>query len=583
MIGVYLYLTTTTFRNRLRAQARRLKNPRYAVALIVGLVYLYFFLLRPNRSGGRSGQVGLGALFASEPAQQVLAFLFLLLAMSWWLTGKDKSALAFSPAEVEFLFPAPVTRRGLLHFKLLRSQTAILLNTLIWMLVFGRAGSGPGAWSRALSFWALFSIMSLHRLGATLVRTGAAEHGWFAARRNLVALTLYGALFVGAAWSFAPIFPALARAPGFSAAIDLIAGRLHDPVPRAVLFAPQLVLAPLFAVGLEAWARAFGPVLLILALHYVWVIRTETSFEESAVEASVARAKRIAAVRARSAGRAATASPRRMRWSIRLSPRGHPAMAIVWKNTLGLMRTTSIAPFLSFVVAIGIMAVVMSSSGGRPPRFIAFLSLMLVFMIAIMGARLVRNDLRYDMQMLGVFKTLPLRGHTVMVAEIISPVLALTAMQTVLLVVAYVSFLGSDTVSPFGDEMPIGVGARTLILVCAPLALMAINAVTVTVQNAAALLFPAWIRLGPAPALGGIETMGQNLLTVAASIILLLLSLIVPAALGGATAFLLGPLLGAWVIVPAAFVGAGVLLGEVFVTLAGLGRVYDRAEPLVAA
>jgi hypothetical protein len=58
----------------------------------------------------------------------------LLSAARWWLFGADRGTLAFAPAEVQFLFPAPVSRRALVHAKLVRTQLAILLNTLILSL-----------------------------------------------------------------------------------------------------------------------------------------------------------------------------------------------------------------------------------------------------------------------------------------------------------------------------------------------------------------------------------------------------------------------------------------------------------------
>ena len=47
MIDALLYLTRTTIRNRLAVQARRLRQPRYALALVLGAVYFWIVLLRP--------------------------------------------------------------------------------------------------------------------------------------------------------------------------------------------------------------------------------------------------------------------------------------------------------------------------------------------------------------------------------------------------------------------------------------------------------------------------------------------------------------------------------------------------------
>jgi hypothetical protein len=82
----------------------------------------------------------------------VLAALLLVSAARWWIFGADRGTLAFASAEVQFLFPAPVSRRALIHTKLVRTQIAILLNTVIFTCscaaerVRPPSGVGDRAW-----------------------------------------------------------------------------------------------------------------------------------------------------------------------------------------------------------------------------------------------------------------------------------------------------------------------------------------------------------------------------------------------------------------------------------------------------
>ena len=85
--------------------------------------------------------------------------------------------LAFTPAEVTFLFSGPVTRRGLVQYKLLRNQLLILFNALLWTLILARERFGVSPWLRAISIWVLLTTLSFHRLGASFVRTSLLEHG----------------------------------------------------------------------------------------------------------------------------------------------------------------------------------------------------------------------------------------------------------------------------------------------------------------------------------------------------------------------------------------------------------------------
>ena len=173
------YLVVQTVANRLRLQVSKLKNPRYAVALLLGALYLWFLLVQPNRSAIRAG-----VLTGEWPA----LFMALGLAgmVAWgWVFGRDKAVLIYSPAEVHYLFPAPITRQQLVGYKLVRSQILILLNVAIFVLLFGGERNGLPLLARAVSLWVLFSTIHLHRIGASFVRTSLARHGWAGARRRV--------------------------------------------------------------------------------------------------------------------------------------------------------------------------------------------------------------------------------------------------------------------------------------------------------------------------------------------------------------------------------------------------------------
>ncbi len=61
MGGAFLYLTICSLRNRVRVQIRRLRQPRYAVGLVAGLLYIYVFVFSPAfRSTPRSGEPNAG-------------------------------------------------------------------------------------------------------------------------------------------------------------------------------------------------------------------------------------------------------------------------------------------------------------------------------------------------------------------------------------------------------------------------------------------------------------------------------------------------------------------------------------------
>ncbi|MGH7703564.1 MAG: putative ABC exporter domain-containing protein, partial [Gemmatimonadales bacterium] len=158
MTSAVVYLTVHSVRNRLAWQAGRLGSLRYLLVLLLGGGYVWFVLAGPSTAAPQRLPIG--------PWLEVVGAVGLtLVILRWWLLETEQVALAFSPAEVQFLFPAPVSRRGLIHFKLLRAQFALLLNTVIWTVFLRPGVAGTSPWPRAIALWILFSTLFLHRLG----------------------------------------------------------------------------------------------------------------------------------------------------------------------------------------------------------------------------------------------------------------------------------------------------------------------------------------------------------------------------------------------------------------------------------
>ena len=108
--------------NRLSARLRRLRQPKYLVGAVVGGLYFYFYIFGAWFRGRGRG----GVMLAPAPEHRFLvesaaALVLLVVLLLMWIIPHERAALMFTEAEVAFLFPAPVARRTLLHFKLLKS------------------------------------------------------------------------------------------------------------------------------------------------------------------------------------------------------------------------------------------------------------------------------------------------------------------------------------------------------------------------------------------------------------------------------------------------------------------------------
>ena len=566
MIRVFAYLAWRSAYNRLARQLRQLRSPRYLLALALGLSYLWLVAVEQRPRPAPASVAGSRWL-------ELLGALGVLGAVLWgWVFGVERRVLSFTPAEVTFLFSGPVSRRGLVQYKLLRNQLLILFNSLLWTLILARERFGASPWLRSLSIWVLLTTISFHRLGASFVRTSLLEHGRIALRHRLVSLSIVGVVLVGLAWSVQGAFPELAAgwAGGIATFLDSLAQAAAQPVPRLLLAPFRAMVRPLAAHSFADWRLAMGPALLLLVLHYVWVIRADTAFEEAAAEASLLRARRAAA---RSGGAVTPRlAHRRLPPLFRLAPLGWPAGAILWKNLLAVVRTRRAR---NFVVAFAVAAVLAGLLSFNPEGTIAevggWLAATWAAAALVLGPQWVRNDLRNDLLKLDLLRSYPLPGRAVVAAETAASTLVLTALQLALLVIAYLAFLGNATMEP-------DLQTRTAVLLAAVVCLPAVNYLGMLIQNGTALLFPAWVHLGTGRP-GGVEALGQNMLMIVAYLTLLGAGLAVPAALAWGVFIPLEDAIGWWAGAPAALVLLAGIAAEAMLVLRWLGAVFEGTDP----
>jgi hypothetical protein len=539
------------------------RSPRYAAALLVGGLYIWAFLFRPMRN------TGLASLFLGQGTEMVITLLSVLTLMGSWVFGADATALAFTQAEVSILFSAPLSRRRLIGYKLFRAQIAVLINSLIWVFVLRRGGTILPSPLRAISLWVLFSTLNLHRLGAALVRSSWREHGGIGAKRHRWSIIVFATIAI---MLIAGLYS------GRRALIDASdAGEFFNALGRTLASAPaiwglypfHLVVAPTFAKSIAEWGRLIIPAVAMLAGHSWWVLRTDAAFEEAALEASIERARRLEAMRARrSLG--AVAPPRVATSTLHLASAGHPAFAIIWKNMLCLRRTIQLHVFIGPLVMSIALGTAFSTGAGWPMH-VALTALNFAGLMLVLGGRLIRNDLRQDMQHLPLIKSLPMKPGDIVLAEVASSALPMAAVQIALIVIAYVALIPTQ-LRFFSPDI------KLALLIAAPFLIVSLNGALITVQNAMAVLFPAWVRLGPIVTTG-VEALGQNVLAMLANLVFLGLGLIVPVVVAFGTVRALHqarPIAISLIVI----VSSIILFAETYGAMRFLGRGLARAEPM---
>jgi MFS family permease len=203
-------------------------------------------------------------------------------------------------------------------------------------------------------------------------------------------------------------------------------------------------------------------------------------------------------------------------------------------------------------------------------------------MTILFGPQMLRNDLRQDLANLALIKAWPIRGAAIVRGEVLAPTLVASLFTWLFILVGAV-LAGRLPGRPGTAATIMSNGAAfivpNLVSIAAAAAIIApalILSQTV-IQNALAVLFPAWVTVGASRA-RGIDAIGQRLLMLA-GITLALIVTVIPGAVAAGAVVLIGSwLLGTRLIVLPAVMVALVVLAECWLATEVLGRVFDRTD-----
>ncbi len=575
MISAFFFLMSRTFVNRTKARLKRLKKPKYLIGALFGVIYLYSYFFQFLFFRGRRGGGSVGGFDLDESVFPLIGVVILfVMVLGAWVFPHARAALVFTEAEIAFLFPAPVSRRMLIHFKLLRSQVAILFTVLLLTLITGRLFATSHAWMRVMGWWVILSTLGLHLLGASFARTLLMERGISTWTRRIVVMVVFAAFVTFTAlWAQKSLpAPAIADAMDWKEWRDYIQTLFATPPLSYLMYPFQVVLAPYFATSPLAFGKAMVPALTLMALHYLWVIRSNVAFEEASLELSRRFAERVAAARA---GKSIEGKPKKgQRPPFRLSPLGPKPFAFLWKNLINAQAAFRARTLLFVLLPVIVFGAVTGGASVRSVTFMntASLLLMMVFSWSLLiGAQFVRCDFRQDLGAMDVLKLYPLRGWQVVAGELCAPLVILSVIQWLLLVsIALLTAAGSATATL--PRLPLEWLAASAII--APFW----NALALLIPNAAVLLFPGWFQTR-VDAPQGIEVAGQRLLLLFGQLFVIGVA-VLPAGLAFALGF--APLQMAGASTLAVFAGAVsaslALAGEAALGIWLVGKLFDRFD-----
>ncbi len=578
-IDALFYLRTMSLKNAVVSRVLRLKQPKYLIGAVIGGAYI-FFVLSPGSRGERAGSADAAALTDAFPIErlEVVASLGALaltvFAALYWLLPRGRAALAFSEAEIAFLFPAPIGRRTLIHYRWINTQLRILFTSLILTAVSSGWSFLPGdAWIRLVGWCLLLSTLDLHGVGSSFAITRLLDRGVTSLRRCLLTFIGVGVV-VGAAcvWTWGSLrAPAPEEFVDFTSVLDYVASLLSTGALSWLLLPARWVVQPLLATDWRSFVLALGPALLLYAAHYAWVLRSEVAFEEASIAKAQKRAARLGAMRD-GTWRFGNAERKARRAPFDVSKVARPELAFLWKNLLSsaeYLRPRA-ALIAAAIIVVG-SSVAASADFDVPRTVVAFMAMVVAAYTLVFGPMVARQDLRLDLPNADILKTYPLRGWQVVLGEWLTPVAIVTVLLWLLVLTAALNFNA--------DGMTwLSAGVRVAAAFGAALLAPFVCALMVLLMNAATVLFPAWVQ-GSAGRPGGIDVLGQRIFFAAVLFLAIALSLL-PALIAAAIVFFVVQwLVGLLLAAAAAFVTVLAMLGiEIAIGTWWLGRRFESFD-----
>jgi hypothetical protein len=529
VIGTFVAVALLSFKNRLLQRLRKLREPRYLIGAIAGAAYFWFFIFRRTHTGNpalaRIRDVSFNGVVVD-----FVSVVVLLMMIAAWALPRDNGGLDFSEAEIGFLFPAPLRRRDLLLYKILRAQPQALFSAVMLTIIGTRQGYFIGT-------WVAFSVMSVY---FTMVSQGRARlrqlHIGFLPRLGAVALIIGGlyALLLRQAHTIAPVaIPADYRqmvktGASSRAAIEVF---FQKPAIAAILFVPKFFASAALPGSLTTLALSVLVVAALGVIFFFIAAALNVSFEEASISTSQRRAARMDRQRGQRVG--SVVMFRRAPALFKLGETGPVEVAIIWKNLIALMRNSITWVVILVVMTVGMMGMAFWSARSTTEHamYLVFGG-MLLFMAGIfplVGPNVFANDLRLDMPRLEVLKSYPITGERLVAAEIAAPLAVISILEMM--------FASSASLlMAFGEQALGQHPSRWMRMVGTPqfivtvlLLTIPVCAIQLLIRNAVPVLFPGWaVRSKDEPR--GFVMTGQRLVTLAGNILVLVVALI-PAAI----------------------------------------------------
>ncbi|MEW6746909.1 MAG: putative ABC exporter domain-containing protein, partial [Planctomycetota bacterium] len=459
-----LYLLRTTPRGRLRRLARRLRGLK-GFLVILGATLLFALILGPQvfvytlqRDPERLQDIASSIRRWGPPAS-----LFLVL-----LVGVSRGALYFRPAEIQFLFSAPVSRRELLLYNVV-SKLRVQLLSALWLGCFMLQHTMLWYAAFVAAFLFLAFVQLTAQASGLLLATIDQALAKSLKRLGLVALALVSGGVLVAATTLTP------RGTSF---MDMARAVVEHPAVRTVSFVTRPFVEVFVAdspANLAVWsAMAIG----IVGVEVLLLL----GFDAAYTEGALVQARTIQRMlrRLRSGGGALAASgPAKLRFSIPPFPQLGGAGPLAWRQCQELSRNISgvlrVGLFMFLWILVFMIAPAMAGTEPKESHHAkAVMPLMMIIFFAPMMTMHLAFDFRRDLDRMVLLKSLPVSPFALCCGQLVAMTLLMAFWQSI----------GVGVIAVMSGELPLAVVVG-LIIVVFPL-----NWAIASVDNTIFLLMP---------------------------------------------------------------------------------------------
>ncbi|MES2459824.1 MAG: putative ABC exporter domain-containing protein [Armatimonadota bacterium] len=439
-----VYLGTRRFVNSLK---RSVRNPRVLVPalLFLGIIFLVVLASFGAKAQGRDDIVapftpqefvtgGPGALIAA------IRSVLLVSLFTSVVTALGNGTIFFQPSDIDFLFPAPLSRRGILFFQMLGRYGRMILPAIYLPLAFGGATltamvqvSPLALWPGMLGMWLFFIATANIAQAALLARASKTEtddskaaHRRVVVRRAIASFAVV--LVFGLAWlafraSLMSVRGPVSLGQTIRAVLRVINGEAVSVLLLPVAWASDLLLVAFAGWDTAAVLKLLG-LFTLAGVSLLLLFSRERDFYEGALETTERRTRLVNAVQSGDAGTVLSQMARdgQLLPGRTVPVLGMGAWAILWKDLISLTRTP-LRSWLTLLFIAAFPAALGVAVGGRRSELAVLLWLVL---FTLNMANLFLLSVRDMVRRVDITKALPIAPARILMGELALSIAQLT-------------------------------------------------------------------------------------------------------------------------------------------------------------